>query len=681
MSSIYTAEQLYQLLPALYRVRDAEQGEPLKAFLKVIAGQVGIIEEDIAQLYRNWFIETCDEWVIPYIGDLLGVRGVHPVSSATYSARAFVANTIAYRRRKGTAAMLEQLARDITGWPARAVEFFQLLETTQNVNHLRPHNLRTPDLRLANTLDLLDTPFDTIAHTADVRRISSGRGKHNIPNIGIFLWRLKAYPIYRATAFSHKDGRFSFSPLGNEIPLFNNPETETTITHLAEEINVPGPIRRLAFLNDKGAYYGKELSIFIWVNNIKIPAANIMPCNLKDWAHRPPAVPKGMVAVDPVLGRIAFPPGIKPFPSRVEVRYFYGFGSEVGGGCYNRYCPLLPIDPGKKKYLIGKGSGQSNTLAAALTFWASSGKPGVVLQMTDSRIYNEDIQIDIPAHTTLEIRAVDGEFPLIRLEKPFIIKGGTGSKLILNGLRIWRKPLIIGAGDLEAVEIKHCTIAQGLQFDESSPPGAPGNISLKITMERSISGAIKLLDIHNLEIRESIIRPISPNAIQGPNLVIEGSTVMGEVAVRMITLASNSIFTGVVIAQLTQTGCVRFCYIPWGSQVPRRYRCQPDLAIKKAIEDEETLKKQFPLPAPEKESIAVRIRAWLKPVFTSKDYGHPGFAQLGLNCPQEITEGADNGSEMGVFQHLLQPQRVANLRANLKEYLPANMEAGIFFVN
>ena len=36
-------------------------------------------------------------------------------------ADAEVAHTIGYRRRKGTAAVLEQLARDVTGWPAARV--------------------------------------------------------------------------------------------------------------------------------------------------------------------------------------------------------------------------------------------------------------------------------------------------------------------------------------------------------------------------------------------------------------------------------------------------------------------------------------------------------------------------------------------------------------------------------
>ncbi len=43
--------------------------------------------------------------------------------------------------------MLEQLARDVTGWPARVVEFFERLATTQYLNHLRPQALARADLR------------------------------------------------------------------------------------------------------------------------------------------------------------------------------------------------------------------------------------------------------------------------------------------------------------------------------------------------------------------------------------------------------------------------------------------------------------------------------------------------------------------------------------------------------
>ena len=66
-----TPDFLYNLLPAVYRIRDAEQGYPLKAFLRLIAGQVKIVKEDIDRLWDNIFIETCDDWIIPYIGDLV----------------------------------------------------------------------------------------------------------------------------------------------------------------------------------------------------------------------------------------------------------------------------------------------------------------------------------------------------------------------------------------------------------------------------------------------------------------------------------------------------------------------------------------------------------------------------------------------------------------------------------
>src|SRR5437660_12555224 len=70
-------DRLYNLLPSVYRMRDAALGWPLQALRRVIAEQVNLVEDDIAQLYENWFIETCQDWVVPYIGDLVGYQIVH----------------------------------------------------------------------------------------------------------------------------------------------------------------------------------------------------------------------------------------------------------------------------------------------------------------------------------------------------------------------------------------------------------------------------------------------------------------------------------------------------------------------------------------------------------------------------------------------------------------------------
>jgi hypothetical protein len=144
---------------------------PLKALLMAFADEFAVIEENLAQLYDDLFIETCAEWAIPYIGDLIGYEPLHALGQAKGLARAEVAHTIALRRRKGTASVLEQLARDVTGWNARAVEEFQLLAATQHMNHRRTHCLYAPDLRRWEPLTRIGGAFDSVAHTVDVRNI------------------------------------------------------------------------------------------------------------------------------------------------------------------------------------------------------------------------------------------------------------------------------------------------------------------------------------------------------------------------------------------------------------------------------------------------------------------------------------------------------------------------------
>ena len=126
------ADQLYALLPAVYRTRDAANGGQLRALFGVLAAQSDIVEQNLRQLYDDQFIETCAPWVIPYIGDLIGYNSVYEITAATDS-RAEVANTIGYRRRKGTKIALQQVAIDVSGRAAVVVEEFQRLITTESM--------------------------------------------------------------------------------------------------------------------------------------------------------------------------------------------------------------------------------------------------------------------------------------------------------------------------------------------------------------------------------------------------------------------------------------------------------------------------------------------------------------------------------------------------------------------
>ena len=133
---------LLELLPQWLRIRDSEAGEPLRALLAVIAEQADLVRTGTEQSYEDWFIETAQDWAVPYLGDLVGYRTLPGYEEALTTDRALaarlaprrdVADTVADRRRKGTLALLEELSVKVADWPARAVEFSRLLAVHQPV--------------------------------------------------------------------------------------------------------------------------------------------------------------------------------------------------------------------------------------------------------------------------------------------------------------------------------------------------------------------------------------------------------------------------------------------------------------------------------------------------------------------------------------------------------------------
>jgi hypothetical protein len=669
-------DSLYDLLPVIHRQRDAEMGYPLKALLRVVGRQVDVVESDITRLYENWFIETCEDWVVPYVGDLVGYRPVHEAGqpgdvttlrqrqrNKILCPRREVAKTVYYRRRKGTLALLEELANDVAGWPARAVEFYRLLGINQAVNHHRLPQGRTLNLCDGGALDLLDGPFDGSAHTVDVRRIASHRtpGRYNVPNLGLFVFRLKAYSVSKAPAYcleSVGQHCFTFSALGNDVPLFTNPKKEDKPTDIAGELNLPVPIRRRAFeervvkdgkprTQASAAYYGRDEdcpnSLLIWAKNWgdsdagrPIPRERIIPADLTAWQYQPPT---GYVAVDPTSGRIAFPPGQRP-KDGVWVTYHHGFSADVGGGEYERQLsqPAQAI-----VYRVGD-NGDFAEIRQALAQWEADADEWnhAVIEITDGGVYVEPVNIEIKANHSLQIRAASGKRPVIRLldwqtDRPdaLRIRGEAGSRFTLDGLLVAGRPVQV-EGELKKLTIRHCTLVPGWTLDH---PVRLHDCILDATCnEQEALGAPGCLVAHVV-------------------LDVARSTVFGQIHTHAIDLAQNSIFMGPVRVAHRQRGCMRFCYVTPGSRTPRRYRCQPDLA-----------------------GTAVdRQRLPVRPRFDSIRYGTPTYCRLAETCAEEITRGADDESEMGVFHDLYQPQRAANLQARLEEYTPAGANVGIIY--
>jgi hypothetical protein len=167
--------------------------------------------------------------------------------------------------------------------------------------------------------------------------------------------------------------------------------------------------------------------------------------------------------------------------------------------------------------------------------------------------------------------------------------------------------------------------------------------------------------------------------LPGPPTTLVRTTIFGEVHVQQLQ-ASEVIFTSPAFARRRQEGCVRFSYVPEGSETPRRYRCQPDFEIAQRMEEAERAAGGTPISDVDRDAIRDDVRGWLQPSFTDVHYGLPGYCQLLASCPEQIQTGAEDGSEMGVFCFLKQPQRVTSLRVRLQEYLPFGLEPGLIYV-
>src|SRR5260221_9039155 len=128
---------LYERLPEIHKIKDGEQLLPgqLRAYLSPIEDAFSAVHENIESLYHDLFIETCDDWVIPYIGDLLGTTHL---SGDEWTLRADVADTIALRRRKGTLGAIELLAFILTKWGVHSVELLENMVWNQHLNHQPP---------------------------------------------------------------------------------------------------------------------------------------------------------------------------------------------------------------------------------------------------------------------------------------------------------------------------------------------------------------------------------------------------------------------------------------------------------------------------------------------------------------------------------------------------------------
>lgn len=750
-----TSGPIYSLLPAVFRIRDATLGGPLEALFEVLEGQLGIVRQNVRQLYNDQFIETCAPWVIPYIGQLIGYDTVYTAPLVSPDSRAEVANTIAYRRRKGTRVALEQITHDVSGRSTVAVEEFKRLVTTLSLRDVRARRDDTADLRHGWKLEDQQGPFTRLNRTVDVRNITPrvrvpsspdatplditlhGPGRFNIPEVAVWMWRWQSWTITNASTFGLGDGGYFFSALGCPVPLFQPAVSmPTPFSCLTTESVAPEPISfrrfgaQLRRQRQKPGKFGGdgdqtrlEDSVDFYPNCMQliadgqpVPASQIVCANL---AERPDgsvcAVRDGMIAIDPERGRIQYAADL-PLPGDLRVNYTYGAAAEIGGGPYDRTANIaVPGAEPNSEFANGSapfmavvgihapGWAPYPTLEAAVAAWnllppRSAGT--IVLPNFES--YAIDLTgpnaVQVPPESLLLIASAslarDGAPEWnnacvtlrgnIQVVAPPIALDAAGVPLAAGQVQIngvWLSGQLILQGGEACVHVADATLVPGIArtpIGEAAEPGTPSVTgsgsapTMTLCLNRVMSGPIAMPSTCSARICNSIIDAGGPysTAFAGPDpaspgasLHIEESTVIGRVWAQAIRLASNTIFwsrlgecdpwRAPVWVNRVQVGCARFCWLPANAFVPRRYECLPPDASSEGA---------------------------LEPKFVTLRFGQPGYCLISGDAPVAVWKGADNGSQIGVYYQIQETEAVTNIQIRSEEYLPANLERGVFLI-
>lgn len=461
---------LYSLLPAIHRTRDVAQGQPLRAFLGVVEAEYRAVHGNLGELYDAWFVETCAEWMLPYLGDRVGVRGLDQPGWIFGTTRARVANAVAHARRKGTAPALAGALRDATGWPARVLEGWQRLGWTQNVDDVRPGRGGTLSVSPGTRPAAAGTGFDDAARTVDLRRPGPPReadaagddGRWGLGRVAVFVWRLRSYPVDDAAACPLGDGRWAFHPTGVDAPLFHPPGPQPAPGRQPTLAEVPAPLTpealRAELARGLPVPPGGWPTVAVVANGAPVHPGTFVVADLSRWAEPP----SGRVAVDPLTGRLAFAAGVRP--STVRVGWAYGLSGDVGGGPYSRAATLLRPERVQWAAWVGPRAPDRwpvfATLHDALAAWAAqpAGAAGLIRLAGSDRLEADSFHVTLTAGQSLAVQAADGDQPCLAAELRVDAYGG--GALSLNGLLLARGIALRGAPSLA---LRDCTVRGAIQ--------------------------------------------------------------------------------------------------------------------------------------------------------------------------------------------------------------------------
>lgn len=669
------SQDIARWLPPAVRA-EPDDGGPrlLDALLAAVDSQVAALHEDVDRLGQDFFIESCQDWAVPYLGALLGLP---PDAS-----RREVAFAVALRRRKGTPAALEDFGFVVTGLTVRVLEGWQRTVWAQRLGHPPPPRIAALAPRDRAAMARLDTPFET-----GRRAFTPGGPWHpRAATAVVWPWQVRTLTDSQAAPLPEAN-RFALDPLGGDAPLYLRPRRP----RIASEIDAPtgdartgdetdAPVRAtyrvLEALGPVGYGPNWELPVShplardgvllaLTVNRVPVGWSAIRFGALPPGG--PPPSPPGanQVLVDPHRGHVQLGTGLAGTVRATRHRAFAGtFGALASRAEEHPGARVVVVvNPASStaESTLANAFTKARALSAALTAAGSrAGVPDVEIRLeTSDRLAAPPAQVFTPTVPRWRIVAPALVTPTVVGDLQLDLTGG---RLELAGF-LHSGALRLG-GHLASVALDGITqdpAAGGVTV-------APGAWELDLSAIRCCLGPIRA-DLGALPIRltDGVVdgrrrrarpcggdpQPVPPvNAVDrntrfGPAITADGVTFAGPVNAES-ALATDSVFADGLEVVQQQEGGVRHSYLaPPPSGRPRwpvTYRSGP-------------------YPAPR---------------FVSDGFGAAGYYALDYaDQGHPLLTAAGDGGEVGAYHRAGGAALVRRFAERLDEFVPLGLRASV----
>ena len=398
----------------------------------------------------------------------------------------------------------------------------------------------------------------------------------------------------------------------------------------------------------------------------------------------------------------------------MRIAYATGIGRPMGAGPQDRNAADVPFEiistPGHATpvWLVGAltgplpaGVSAAATLRDALTAWnggANAGKRGLIILTACDRSSGATA-IPVTVHPGAELHIVAGQFvaPQVRADVPvdaarlgYLVRrdrmygvdallrvtaqpaGSIGGRLVLDGLSC-TAGVTLQARALDSLLVRHCTLRLPGGDALATSTTLAGTA---ITIDHCIAGRIALdagtgTTTGRLTISDSVVAQdgAAGDALSAGKLdtLLCNVTVIGPSRYKTLD-GTNVLLMAAATVTRTQAGCLRYSWVAPGSVVPRRFRCQPDLAIGAAAAS-----KGSALTAEERTTAILGMT----PALLDTSIDEPTLAMLHPRTPDGILLGGEGAAEMGAFSTTAAALRMANVRSLFDDYLPFGTAAGL----